>query len=100
MIRAWLRGVWVLPVAAALLCVAAGDPPPGDSRALVVTTDSSDYCHTLSNAIDAQRPLPREVVELKLQGDGMCGQGQIRGGITRLRRALLALHHQRGPERP
>lgn len=100
MTRAPLRDHLVpLALAAAVLLCCAAAPTAGDSSTLVVTTDSSDYCRTLSSAIEAQQPLPREIVELKTQGDGMCDEGQVRGGIARLRRALLALHHQRSQDR-
>ncbi len=95
--------VWTtLPPALAVALVvgilgagASSRAEPSDSRTLVVTSDTSAYCRTLSEMIAARRPLPREVRELKSQGDGMCQQGEIRGGITRLRRALLVLRSER-----
>lgn len=82
-----------------VMCGAAGDemarPDPdtaADAGTMVVTTDSSAYCRTLSGLIEARGALPREVRELKAQGDGLCGMGRVRGGIARLRRALLVLH--------
>lgn len=62
--------------------------------AMIVTSDSSAYCHTLSDAIQAHGALPREVRDLKLEGDGLCNAGHVRGGIVRLRRALLVLHKE------
>ena len=67
-----------------------GDAP--DAGAMIVTSDSSAYCHTLSGAIEAHGALPREVRDLKMEGDGLCSGGHVRGGIARLRRALLVLH--------
>ena len=64
---------------------------PEAGRTMVVTSDSEAYCHTLSGVIASHSDLPREVRELKQEGDGMCEHGKIRGGITRLRRALLVL---------
>ena len=64
----------------------------GAGHPLVVTSDTSAYCRTLSAALDSRAPLPREVRELKAQGEGMCDQGQVRGGISQLRRALLVLN--------
>lgn len=72
------------------LCGAA-PAAPADSRTMIVTSDSGAYCHTLSEAVAAHGDLPREVKELKTQGDGLCDEGQVRGGINRLRRALLML---------
>ena len=68
-----------------------GDAP---GAAMIVTSDSSAYCHTLSGAIEAHGALPREVRDLKVEGDGLCNGGHVRGGIARLRRALLALHKE------
>ena len=73
-------------------------PQPTDPPVMVVTTDSSAYCRTLSDAIDAHGNLPREVRELKAQGDGMCDEGRVRGGIVRLRRALLILNKDPAPD--
>jgi hypothetical protein len=70
---------------------AAAPEDGADKQVMVVTTDSSAYCRTLSGTIEAHGALPREVRELKAEGDGLCKQGQVRGGITRLRRALLVL---------
>jgi len=74
-----------LPVCSALADKDGGGP-------MVVTTDSRDYCRTLSSAIERHKSLPVEVRELKAEGDGLCREGRIRGGITRLRRALLVLN--------
>ncbi len=63
-----------------------------DAQTIIVTSDSRAYCRTLSIAIEAHGPLPREVSDLKAEGDGLCGEGQVRGGIARLRRALMVLH--------
>lgn len=59
---------------------------------MVVTTDTDAYCETLSRQIDAYgRDLPRMVAELRSQGLRLCAGGQVRGGINRLRRALVVL---------
>lgn len=84
-----------------VMCGAAGeemarpDPdadPTADTGTMVITSDSSAYCRTLSGLLEAHGTLPREVRELKAQGDGLCEMGRVRGGIARLRRALLVLH--------
>ena len=91
------------PLCALLLCAglpaAAHAESDTDQRVMVVTTDSSAYCRTLSDAIDAHGSLPRDVAELKTQGDVLCGEGRVRGGIVRLRRALLMLN-KGGQEAP
>ena len=76
------------------MVLAAPDGDGPDTRTMVVTSDSSAYCRSLSGAIEAHGALPREVRELKVEGDGMCNEGQVRGGIARLRRALMVLHKE------
>ena len=83
----------VLSLVLADIAGASPSTEPLDNRAMVVTSDTSAYCRSLSDMIAARRPLPLEVKELKSQGDGMCLHGKIRGGITRLRRALVVLKH-------
>ncbi len=92
-------------VVALFLCAADGHAAPdtgtADSGAMIVTSDSGAYCHTLSNVIETHGKLPREVRELKAEGDGLCSEGRVRGGIARLRRALLVLHKSAmAPVRP
>ncbi len=92
-------------IAAASLCLAgsvhgAGQAletapaAPSAADAMVITTDSDAYCRTLSRAIDAHGALPREVSDLERQGEGLCGEGKVRSGIVRLRRALLVLRSE------
>ena len=77
-----------------------GDQALPDAQPMIVTSDSSAYCRTLSAAIDAHGVLPREVSDLKAEGDGLCGAGQVRGGIARLRRALMVLHQAAPADEP
>ena len=74
-----------LPSAAAVPSAAAGNP------VMIVTSDSSAYCRTLSDEVGTHSSVPREVQDLKVEGDGMCQDGQVRAGLARLRRALLIL---------
>jgi hypothetical protein len=67
------------------------DPAPS-----IVTTDTPEYCQKLfdrvSQAIRATTaPPPLEVASLSTEGERMCHDGLTRGGILRLRRALLIL---------
>ncbi|MCQ8278382.1 hypothetical protein NFI95_07945 [Acetobacteraceae bacterium KSS8] len=71
---------------------------PGAEAPMVVTSDTDAYCAILSRQIDEHGdPLPQPVASLRDQGQRMCANGQVRSGINRLRRALLALHR---PEEP
>ncbi len=84
-----------LPVLATLLLLSGGSayaqPDDGPTAPMVVTTDTSAYCLSLWQQIRAHGVLPREVHELQTEGRDLCQQGQVRGGINRLRRALMVL---------
>ena len=85
--------------AALWLCLAAlpasGQGVVVDSDPMQVMTDTPEYCWHLANQVAATprefRLLPQEVRMLALEGQRMCDRGLIRGGILRLRRALLLL---------
>jgi hypothetical protein len=71
-------------------------PAGGDSMPVTVTTDTPEYCHKLLDRISeavhaAVAPPPVEVSSLSTEGKRMCNNGLTRGGILRLRRALLIL---------
>jgi hypothetical protein len=56
-----------------------------------VTTDTPEYClHLLERLrqIERGRPPSQDVAFLSDEGRRMCDHGQIRAGITRLRRAM------------
>nr|WP_294503940.1 hypothetical protein [uncultured Rhodopila sp.] len=76
-----------------------------DSGPLEVTTDTPEYCQYLHSRVDSQvhlasAPPSREVTDLSAEGERMCEHGQTRGGIMRLRRALLLLMHDDGTSAP
>jgi hypothetical protein len=64
---------------------------------MVVTSDTRAYCLSLSDRIDRYGTMPQEVRELETEGRELCEQGRVRGGINRLRRALMVLRAERGP---
>jgi hypothetical protein len=86
-----------LPLAALTqlgMCQPVGVQPPDPT----VTSDSTEYCDVLLNkftglARTAVLPPPTEAALLSEEGERMCVHGQIRGGIMRLRRALMILRH-------
>jgi hypothetical protein len=87
----------VAVMAPAALPVAA---QPAPQRVL---SDTPEYCLRLvdrvSEAVRATgSPAPEEVVFLSSEGRRMCDQGQTRGGIMRLRRALVIMMHPRGSD--
>ena len=71
-----------------------GQAPPQE-----VTTDTPAYCLRLLDRVgelvrNTGSPPPQEVTFLSNEVQRMCDQGQTRGGILRLRRALVLLMHQ------
>ena len=63
---------------------------------MVVTSDTPEYClHLLDRVSELVRvatlPVPREVTDLTTEGHRMCAHGQTRGGIMRLRSALMIM---------
>lgn len=71
-----------------------GPPAPAPSL-LTVTTDTPEYCRSLARLVGSHRDLPREASHLLGEGREMCGQGLVRAGIARLRRAMLLLDTRR-----
>jgi hypothetical protein len=74
-------------------------PVVGQSQPQLVTSDTPEYCLHLQGRVSemvrvASVPPPAEVSLLSSEGRRMCDQGQTRGGIVRLRRALMILTHQ------
>ena len=68
----------------------------GQSSPMEVTTDTPEYClHLLDRVSELVRiataPVPREVTDLTTEGHRMCAHGQIRGGIMRLRSAVMIM---------
>jgi hypothetical protein len=86
-------------LAGLLLCVSVSlalSPVAGQPAPQQVTTDTPQYCLVLLDRVsDLVRglavPPPQEVTNLSAAGQQMCDQGQTRGGIMRLREALVLL---------
>ncbi len=78
-------------------------PVAGQSPPQRVISDTPEYCLHLRDRVSemarvAATPPPQEVTFLTSEGQRMCNQGQTRGGILRLRRALMLMMHP-GEER-
>jgi hypothetical protein len=89
-------GVVGLMVWFGLMPVASQSSPPQQ-----ITSDTPAYCLQLLDRVSgmvrsAGTPPPQEVGYLSSEGRRMCDQGQTRGGILRLRRALMLMMHQSG----
>jgi hypothetical protein len=77
------------------LLPASGQGLLADSERMRVMSDTPEYCWHLANEVAAEQHEAREpspdVRMLAGEGQRMCDHGLIRGGILRLRRALLLL---------
>jgi hypothetical protein len=63
-------------------------------------TDTQEYCAHLRDRLgvlitSSVSPPPHEVADLSAQGQTLCAHGHVRGGVQRLRRALIIMQ-QRG----
>jgi hypothetical protein len=88
------RTVAGLGLAAVLVGAAPVLGQPAPQR---VTSDTPEYCLRLSDRVSELVRVtspPQEVTSLSTEGQRMCDQGQTRGGILRLRRALMMMMHQ------
>jgi hypothetical protein len=82
-----------LPVLVCLFAAAAAHAD--DPQSFALTTDTPQYCAQLAKQVTDRHSTMPDVVRLLADGTDMCGRGQIRGGIRRLRRALVVLHHHK-----
>ncbi|MBN8904589.1 MAG: hypothetical protein BGO51_11830 [Rhodospirillales bacterium 69-11] len=89
-------------VLAGLACCLALTVPfgvPAQDAPERVTSDTPEFCLHLLDQVssivrDATAPPSAEVTNLSAEGQKMCAHGQTKGGIMRLRRALVLLRSQ------
>lgn len=89
----------VYGLAGLLLCAStwmAVSTPSQQPAPQQVTTDTPHYCLVLLDRVSElvrglAAPPPQEVTNLSAAGQQMCDRGQTRGGIMRLREALVLL---------
>lgn len=62
-------------------------------KPMAVITDTTDYCEELHRRLKACDTADADVLVLIREGQQMCDHGEVRGGILRLRRALLIARH-------
>jgi hypothetical protein len=63
----------------------------GQGAPMAVTTDTPEYCAVLEHRIMEQPSRPAEVRQLMREGHQLCDHGQVRMGISHLRRALVLM---------
>ena len=90
--RACRLTLMIMVAAIAQSAVAAADAP------VPVTTDTADYCAMLAAKIDQDTDASFDVIAMAAQGKSLCAKGNIRAGIARLRRALLAIRDEDGDD--
>ncbi len=90
-----LCAVLAVPLSIGLGLAVMPSPVAGQATPAQVTTDTPQYCLQLLDEVSQQVRVhahpPDEVTSLSTEGQRMCDQGQTRGGIMRLRRALVLL---------
>jgi len=96
--RSLIRKIGLGATAAWIVVMPVAGQSPA-SPAQRVTSDTYEYCERLRDRLSelvrvADGPPPQEVTSLASEGQRMCDQGQTRGGILRLRRALLIMKNQ------
>ena len=77
-----------------LLLLAASPCLANDPPSFALTTDTASYCAQLAKQVADRHSTLLDVQRLLAEGREMCDRGQVRGGIKRLRRALVMLHHR------
>ena len=65
-----------------------------EPQSFALTSDTPAYCVQLARQIADRHSAVLDVQRLLAEGRDMCDRGQIRGGIRRLRHALILLHHK------
>ena len=77
-----------------LLLIVAASPCLADEPSFALTSDTVAYCSQLARQVNERHSANFEVQRLLAEGRELCDRGQIRGGIRRLRHALVLLHHR------
>lgn len=82
------------PVGLVLVMVALAPASRAEPAPVRVTTDTTEYCDTLSQRL-AALPYAAEEPARSLAADGarLCRHGHVRTGVAKLRRALRAALH-------
>lgn len=91
------QGMRVLVLLPCLALLAAGglhaQPAP-----VAVTTDTPEYCERMITQVAACPDLTAEMHRLLDEGRHLCERGEVRGGIMRLRRAMLLIQGRQHAE--
>jgi hypothetical protein len=69
----------------------AAMPAFAQEKPMMITSDTVEYCDQLQLRVGKAGTGSAEIQRLVAEGRAMCDHGEIRGGIVRLRRALVLL---------
>ena len=98
----WLPMAGIAGATAILLAgLVAPLPARTQPAPMQILTDTQHYCAELFADVEATQnaliePAPPAVDRLALEGRQLCSLGEVRGGVTRLRRAMVLLHERSG----
>ncbi len=89
-------GLAAIVIASLALAPAGQSQPP-----MQLLTDTPHYCAVLFTKVQATQqtlvaPPPQAVERLAIEGRQLCLLGEVEGGVTRLRRAMVILHQASG----
>ena len=82
-----MRCLLLLPCLALLLAGRAR----AQQAAVPVITDTPEYCERMTTQVATCPDLTAEMHRLLDEGHHLCERGEVRGGIMRLRRAMLLI---------
>ncbi len=80
----------------AAIVLASAGPLGAQAPLPELMTDTQEYCALLRDRLgvlvgaSVAQP-PHEVADLSRQGENLCAHGHVRGGVQRLRRALIIM---------
>ncbi len=89
------RPLTLLALLAPACLPASPSPAAGlaDPPSFALMTDTPAYCGQLARQVADRHSPVLDVQRLLAEGRELCDRGEVRGGIRRLRRALVLLHH-------
>ena len=90
-------GTMRTPVFLACLALFATDRVHAQSAPVAVTTDTPEYCERMTAQVETCPNLTAEMHRLLDEGRHLCERGEVRGGIMRLRRAMLLIQGREHP---
>ena len=73
------------------LALLAADGVHAQPAPVAVTTDTPEYCERMTARVETCPDLTAEMHRLLDEGRHLCARGEVRGGIMRLRRAMLLI---------